>query len=108
MHLLLIWLVTAVGILLAAYLLPGIQVEDFGSALVAALVIGILDVLFGWVFKLLLFPIFWLLPNLIILLINAIMILFTGRLMRSFKVANFTNAFLAALVIFVLRLVLGA
>lgn len=105
MSMILNWLVSALGLFLAAYLLPGIEVEDFGAALIASLIIGVLDVLFGWIFKLLLLPIFWLLPGLVLLLIDAVMIYVTGRLMRSFRVLNFTNALLAALVLFVVHMV---
>lgn len=107
MSMILHWLVSALGLFLAAYLLPGIEVEDFGAALVASLVIGVLDVLFGWVFKLLLLPIFWLLPGLVLLLIDAVMIYAAGRLMKSFRVRSFTNAFLAALILAIVHLVLG-
>lgn len=107
MGMILHWLVSALGLFLAAYLLPGIEVEDFGAALIASVVIGVLDVLFGWIFKVLLFPIFWLLPGLVLLVIDAVMIYFAGRLMRSFRVLNFSNAFLAALILAVAHLILG-
>ena len=43
MHLLMVWLVSAIALVVAAYVLPSVQIADFKTALVAALVIGLLD-----------------------------------------------------------------
>ena len=43
MTLLLVWILNAVALLVVAYILPGISVASFGSALIAALVLGLLN-----------------------------------------------------------------
>ncbi len=48
MGLLLRWLVNAIALVVAAYVIPGFEVESFGVALWAALVVGILNVTLGW------------------------------------------------------------
>lgn len=107
MHLLLVWLVSALGLLLAAYVLPGIDVEDFGSALIAAIIIGLLNATLGFLLRLIVFPLTWLLPNLIFLLVDALMILIVGKLMRTFRVKNYLNALLAALILMIVHIVLA-
>lgn len=108
LSLLVVWLVSALGLLLAAYLLPGIEVEDFKTALIAALVIGLLNATLGWLLKLIAFPLTWLLPNLVYLLVDALMILVAGKLLRGFSVKNYLNAFLAALILMIVHIVLSA
>ena len=45
MRLLLVWLINAVALMAVAYLLPGIAVADFITALIAALVLGLVNTL---------------------------------------------------------------
>lgn len=106
--LLLVWLVSAIGLLLAAYLLPGIEVEDFGSAMWAALIIGLLNATLGWVLRILAFPIGFFLPGLIYLLVDALMILLAGKLLRGFRVKGYLNALLAAVILMLVHYILGA
>jgi len=107
MHLLLVWLLTAVGLIVAAYLLPGIEVEDFSSALWAALIIGLLNVTLGFLLRILAFPLYWLLPGLIYFLVTALMILLAGRILKGFVVKNYVNALLAALIVSIIHALLG-
>ena len=57
MGLLLIWILNAVALLIVAYILPGITVASFGSALIAALVLGLLNTLVKPVLVILTLPI---------------------------------------------------
>jgi len=61
--------------------------------MIAALLIGLLTVTLGWLLTLVVFPLTWLLPGLVFLLVNALMIYIVGRMMRGFRVANFVTAF---------------
>jgi putative membrane protein len=106
-HLLLVWLLSALALVIAAYLLPTVQIDDFGSAMIAALVIGILNATLGWLLRLVVFPLTWLLPGLVYLLVNAVMIYLASKFLRGFKVANFVAALLCALVIAVVNILFG-
>ena len=106
-HLLTVWLVSALALMIAAYLLPSVAVADFRSALIAALVIGLLDATLGFLLRLVVFPLTWLLPGLIYLLVNALMILLASRLIRGFGVKNYVSALLVALVMAGVNLLLG-
>ena len=107
-HLLVVWLLSAIALVVAAYLLPGVEVDSFQTALVAALVIGLLNATIGFLLRLVVFPLTWLVPGLIYLLVDALMIYFAGRLVRGFRVKDFLNALLAALIVAVVSGVLGA
>ncbi|MGI4758748.1 MAG: phage holin family protein, partial [Janthinobacterium lividum] len=43
MHLLLVWLLSAVSLIIAAYVLPSVAIESFGTAMIAAALIGLLN-----------------------------------------------------------------
>ena len=57
MGLILVWILNAVALLIVAYILPGISVASFGSALIAALVLGLLNTLVKPLLVLLTLPI---------------------------------------------------
>lgn len=98
MSLLLIWLLSAVSLLVVAYILPGIQVSSFGAALGAALVIGLLNALVRPVLVLLTLPITVVTLGLFLLVINALLFWLAGSLFKGFNVAGFWWAMLGALV----------
>jgi len=106
-HLLLIWLLSALSLVIAAYLLPSVTIDSFGTAMIAAVLIGLLNATLGFLIRLAAFPITWLLPGLMYLICDAIMIYLVSRFLRGFAVKNFTAAFLCALVVAVVNILLG-
>lgn len=98
MFLLLVWLLNAVALLVVAYLLPGITVSSFGSALIAALVLGLLNTLVKPVLALLTLPLTVVTLGLFLLVLNALVFWFAGSILRGFQVDGFWWAFLGALV----------
>lgn len=106
-HLLVVWLVSALALVVAAYLLPSVEIDTFSTALIAALVIGLLNATLGALLRLVVFPLTWLLPGLIFVLVNALMILLASRLIRGFRVRNYGSALLVALIVAVVNLLLG-
>jgi putative membrane protein len=107
-HLLLIWILSALALVIAAYLLPTVEIESFGTAMIAAVLIGLLNATLGFFIRVLAFPLTWLLPGLMYLVCDAIMIWIVSRFLRGFAVKNFTAAFLCALVIAVVNMLLGS
>ncbi|VCU68054.1 Membrane protein of unknown function [Pigmentiphaga humi] len=96
MTLLLIWLLNAVALLVVAYLLPGITVASFGSALVAALVLGLLNSLVKPVLVLLTLPITVVTLGLFLLVLNALLFWFAGSILKGFQVNGFWWAVIGA------------
>jgi putative membrane protein len=93
---LLIWLLNAVSLLAVAYLLPGIAVASFGSALIAALVLGLLNTLVKPVLFLLTLPITIITLGLFLLVLNALLFWFAGSVLKGFRVDGFWWAVIGA------------
>ena len=98
MALLLVWILNAVSLLIVAYVLPGINVASFGSALIAALVLGLLNTLVKPVLILLTLPITVVTLGLFLLVVNALVFWFAGTILSGFRVEGFWWAMLGALV----------
>ena len=99
MHLLLRWLINALAVLLAAYVIPGIAVSGFYAALIVALVLGILNALVRPLLILLTLPINILTLGLFTFVINALLLWFVGSVVKGFTVDGFGAAFWGALLI---------
>mgnify|MGYP003580505601 CR=1 FL=1 len=89
MTLILVWLLNAVALMIVAYLLPGITVASFGSALVAALVLGLLNMLVKPGLVLLTLPITMVTLGLFLLVLNALLFWLAGSILRGFQVNGF-------------------
>ena len=99
MRLLLHWIVSALSLLLVAYVVPGIRVDGFGSALIAAAVIGIINATLGLFLKVISLPIIVITFGIFWFVINALVLELASGLLRGFHVANFGAAFVGAIVL---------
>jgi putative membrane protein len=97
MRLLAVWVINALALLLVAYLLKGIHVNGFGSALIAALVLGLVNTLIRPILVILTLPVTLLTLGLFIFIINALLFLFVGNLLAGFQVASFGAALLGSI-----------
>jgi putative membrane protein len=99
MELILVWILNAVALLIVAYILPGITVASFGSALIAALVLGLLNTLVKPLLILLTLPITIVTLGLFLLVLNALVFWLAGSILKGFfHVGGFWWAALGALV----------
>ncbi|MDN5844589.1 MAG: phage holin family protein [Alcaligenaceae bacterium] len=98
MTLLLVWILNAVALLIVAYILPGITVASFGSALIAALVLGLLNTLVMPVLILLTLPITVVTLGLFLIVLNALVFWFAGSILKGFHADGFWWAVLGAIV----------
>lgn len=96
---LLTWLLTAAALLLVAAVLPGIIIEGFGVALIAALVMGLVNLLVRPLLLLLTLPLNILTLGLFSFIINAMMFGLVAWLVPGFEVTNFLSALLGALLL---------
>ena len=109
MRLLLNWVLSALALWLVAQLGIGISVRGAVAALVAALVIGFINATIGALLKILTFPLTLLTLGLFWLVINALMLeLASALLSPGFQVHGFIAAFLGAIVLSLVNLVLKA
>lgn len=108
MALLLHWLLSALALLLVSRIVPGFEVRGFGPALIASLVIGLLNATFGLILKILTFPISILTLGIFLLVINGLMILLASGIVPGFHVSGFAPAFWGAIVLALLGMVIRA
>lgn len=94
-------LLNALAVLAVAYLVPGVSVRSFGVAILAALVLGIINALVRPVLLLLSLPINILTLGLFTLVINALLFWLTSAIVSGFFVQNFRAAFFGAVVFWV-------
>lgn len=108
MRLLLLWILNAVALLAVTYLLPSIQVDGFGSALLAALVLGFINTLVRPVLALLTLPITVITLGVFYLVLNGLLFWLASALIPGFEVGGFVAALLGALLYGVIAWVLSA
>ena len=99
MQLLLRWLINAIAIMLIALYLPGFGISSFYAALIAALVLGILNALIRPLLVLLTLPVNILTLGLFTLIINAFLLWLTSTIVKGFFVGGFWPAFWGALIL---------
>ncbi len=97
MRLILLWILNALALLAVAYLLPGIHVDGFIGALLAALVLGLINALIRPLLILLTLPITVLTLGLFILVINGLLFWFVGSVLQGFEVSGFWVGVMGAL-----------
>ena len=98
MKLLLVWLFNAIALMAVAYLLPGISVASFVTALIAALVLGLVNAVIRPILVLLTLPATLLTLGLFIFVINGLLFWFVGSFIEGFTVAGFWAGFFGAIV----------
>jgi putative membrane protein len=108
MYLLLRWLIYAVAIMLLAYIVPGISVKSFYSALIAALILGLVNAVIRPLLILLTLPVNVLTLGLFTLVINALMLWLVATIVKGFDIKNFLAAFLGALILLVVGWITNA
>ena len=100
------WLISAASLIIVAYLFPGIQVAGLGAALLAAIVIGLVNATIGFALKILTFPLTLLTFGIFLLVINALMLQLASFLVPGFHVASFWPAFFGAAVLSLVSMIL--
>ena len=98
-HLLVNWLLSAVSLVIVAALVPGIEIEGFGTAMIAAVVIGLVNVTLGFLLKIATFPLTLITFGAFLIVINALMLKVAAAMMRGFKVRGCLAAVLGAILL---------
>jgi len=98
MKLIVRWLLLAAALLLVAHLYPGVTVASFGSAMVAALVLGLLNTLVRPLLVLLTLPVTVLTLGLFLFVINALMFWSAASLLAGLSVTGFGAALIGSLI----------
>lgn len=99
------WLINTTGIIFASYLVRGIYVADLPTAVVAAGVLGIINLFIRPIIIILTLPINILTLGLFTFVINGFIFYFIGNAIKGMAVANFSSAFMGALIISIVNAV---
>jgi putative membrane protein len=101
------WLLLAFGLLVTARLVPGFHVRSVAAALIAVLVIGLLNATLGLLLKLITLPLGILTLGLFFLVINAFILKLAGSVSPGFYVSTWSAVFIGALVLAVIHMLLS-
>jgi putative membrane protein len=101
------WLLSGVALLIVARILPGIQVDGFRAALIAALVIGLVSATVGLVLKILLLPFIVLTLGVVYFLVNGLMLKLASEFVPGFRVVGCLPAVLGSILLTVVDYVLN-
>ncbi|MBI3577723.1 phage holin family protein [Candidatus Gottesmanbacteria bacterium] len=93
------WVLNGLALFIVSRILPGIVVKDFGTALIAALVIGLVNALVRPVLLLLTLPINILTLGLFTFVLNALMLLLAGSITPGFAVDGFWTALIGSILL---------
>src|SRR5450432_977043 len=107
LRMLLQWVLNAVALWIVSRYVSGFVVSDAMSALIAVIVIGLLNATLGLLLKIVTLPLGILTFGLFFLVINAVILWFSSRFVPGFAVTSFKAAFLGALALAVLHLLFG-
>lgn len=100
-------IIMALAVMLAAYLLPGVEVRGFWSALLAAVLIAFMNTILGGILRILTFPINILTLGLMSFIITVLMIMLVDSMMDSFNSNGFWTTALFAIVLALVKMIFG-
>jgi putative membrane protein len=98
LNLLLVWLINALALLALPYVVPSVQVDSFTTALIAALLLGLVNTLIRLLVVLLTLPVTVVTLGLFVFVINGLLFWFVASFVKGFSVAGFWSAVLGAIV----------
>lgn len=102
------WFFLTAAISIASYVIDGIEVRNFFSALFAAAILGILNAVFRPILILLTLPINVITLGLFTFVINAVLLMMASGVIGGFEVKDFWSAFFGALIISIVSWVTGS
>lgn len=104
LRLLLNWLLSAIVLMLIAHFVPGFHITGLVPALIASLVIGLLNATLGFFLKIITFPISILTLGIFLLVINALMLELASHIVPGFYIAGFLPAFIGAIILAIVQM----
>lgn len=98
-------LLTGLAVVIAAYLIPGVNVNGYLTAILAGLLLAFANATIGTILRILTFPINFLTLGLMSFIITVLMVLLVDRFVDGFETSGFFSAMVFALVLAVLKMV---
>src|ERR1041385_3331857 len=106
LNLILNWLLSAASLMIVAHVIRGFQIAGFGAALIAALVIGLVNATVGRFFKIVTFPLTLISLGVFWFVINALMLKLASAFVPGFTIEGILPAFFGAIVLSLVNLFL--
>jgi putative membrane protein len=100
------WLLSAIAVIVVAKIVPGFYVNDFTTAMIAAVVIGFLNATLGFLMKVVSFPLVLLTFGIFLLFVNAAMIKLASNFVSGFYVYTWGAAFWGGIVLSLLGIII--
>jgi putative membrane protein len=104
LRMLLHWILNAIALLVVSHFVQGFIIDNFVSALIAVVVIGLLNATLGLLLKFVTLPLGILTFGIFFLVINAVVLWFSSKFVPGFSVTSFKAAFLGALALAVIHM----
>jgi putative membrane protein len=101
------WVLSGIALLIVAQILPGIEVDGIGAALIAAFVIGLVSATVGVILKIILLPFIILSLGIVYFLINGLMLKLASALVPGFRVVGCLPAVLGSILLTVVDFLLN-
>lgn len=101
-------LLTGIAVSVAAFLVPGVHVDGFLTAIIAGILIAVANATIGALLRLFTLPINILSLGLMSFIISVLMVLLVDALMKGFNTSGFLSALMFALVLSVIKMIFGA
>jgi putative membrane protein len=108
LRLILHWILSAIALILVSHLVPGFHVSGVIPALIAAVVIGLLNATVGLFVKIITLPLTILTLGLFLLVVNGLMILLASAVVPGFHVSGIGPAFWGAVILALLGMLIRA
>jgi putative membrane protein len=108
MQLLLRWVINALALLVVAYIVPGFHVASFYTALMVALILGIINAVIRPILLLLTLPVTVLTLGLFALILNALLILFVSSIVKGFTIDGFWPALVGGTLLWLIAWITGS
>ncbi len=93
------WLLSSAVLVIVAYVVPGFRINSFGTAMIASLVVGLLNILIRPALLFLSIPINFLTLGFFTFVINAIILRLAAGLLSGFEISGWISAILGAIVL---------
>jgi len=106
LHIVVSWFVSALALWIVARIVPGIDLRGFGAALIATVIIAIVNGTIGPILKFLTFPLTLITLGLFLLVVNAFLLKLASLFTPGFKIHGFLAAILGSLVLTILSAIL--
>lgn len=101
-------LLMGLAMMIGAFLVPGVSVDGYGSAIIAAILVAIANATIGLVLRFFTFPLNILTLGLVSFIISVLMILLVDSWMKGFNTSGFLSAAILAIVVTIIKMILDA